>query len=323
MKENFHVIYSFDNNYAQQAGLSILSLLDNNKDIDNLKITIIDCGINETNKNIINSIAANYHRGINYLLLNRLTDGIHIKTKFNEAAFGRIFIPNIINDNLVYYIDSDTIINGSIYELKYIDMKNFLVAGVQDSVNPYYISTIGLEQSHRYINSGGILILNLSLWRKLGIVEKCINFIDKYDGNPPHYDQGTINKVCSGMIKILPPQYNVMPPMFVFKADQIQELFKIKTYYNHKDILEAINKPIVIHYTAEFFNRPWYSNCTHPLKGLYLKYLNRTEWRQESLPYGKISNNCRIQNFIHKYMPYCVYKLMIRYIEYKHIHSFK
>ena len=144
----------------------------------------------------------------------------------------------------------------------------------------------------------------------MGIVKKCIDFIYKFNGNPPHNDQGTINAVCAGYIEILPACYNVMPPMFNFTAKQIQNLFKMKMYYTQSELDEAISNPIVVHYTDEFFNRPWFSNCTHPLKQLYLDFKNKSPWKVVPLKYKELSKNCKIQNW--------VYKLMIRFIEYKH-----
>ena len=318
IKQKLNVAYSFDDGYAQHAGISILSLLENNQEIKRIVFYIITNALSNENRNHIEKIIKQYHRELHYIDLDELTSSLKISTNFNRSAYGRIFLANVVQDDYILYVDSDTIINSSLKNLFDIDMSNKLVAGVQDTVNSYYVINIGLNNNHRYINDGGIIVLNLDLWRKMGIVKKCIDFIYKFNGNPPHNDQGTINHVCAGYIEILPASYNVMPPMFNFTSKQILSLFKMKQYYTQSELDKAISTPIVIHYTDEFFNRPWFSNCTHPLKNLYLSYKAKTPWKDIPLKYKKLSKNCKIQNWVYANCPFWIYKLMIRFIEYKH-----
>lgn len=317
-KETLNVAYSFDDGYAQHAAVSIISLLENNKDIEEIVIHIITNSLSRENVSRIEQIACRYERTIHYIDLYKLTERLKVETNFNRSAYGRIFLDSMIDINRIVYVDSDTVINGSLKELIMLDLSNTLVAGVQDTVNPYYILNIGLNNNARYINDGGVIVINLELWREMNITEKCIDFIYRFNGCPPHNDQGTINAVCNGYIKILPANYNVMPPMFCFTQKQILELFKMKRYYTQADIDNAVKEPVVIHYTDEFFNRPWFSNCTHPLKKLYLDYLALTPWKDCMLPFKEPTRNCKIQNWIYKRGPFFLYKLMVRFIEFKH-----
>ena len=319
MKKNtLNVAYSFDDGYAQHAAVSITSLLENNKDIEEIFIHIITNSLSKENVSRIEQIASQYERTIHYIDLQKLTHRLKIETNFNRSAYGRIFLDSLSDIERIIYIDSDTVINGSLKDLMMLDLNNTLVAGVQDTVNPYYILNIGLNHNVRYINDGGVIVMNLKLWREMNITPKCIDFICKFNGCPPHNDQGTINAVCNGYIKILPASYNVMPPMFCFTHKQILKLFKMKKYYTQVDIDIAIKKPIVIHFTDEFFNRPWFSNCIHPLKDLYLKYLSLTPWKGCEQQHKELTRNCKIQNWVYSNCPFFVYKLMIRFIEFKH-----
>ena len=317
-KETLNVAYSFDDGYAQHAAVSILSLLENNKDIGEIIIYIITNALCEENVSRIEHIAKQYKRAIRYIDLYRLTERLKVKTNFNRSSYGRIFLDSLIGVERIIYVDSDTVINGSLKELVTLDLNNTLVAGVQDTVNPYYVKNIGLDNDSRYINAGGVIVINLELWREKNITEKCMDFIYRFNGCPPHNDQGTINAVCNGHIKILPASYNVMPPMFCFSAKQILELFKMRMYYTQADLDNAVKKPIVIHYTDEFFNRPWFSNCTHPFKKLYLEYLSLTPWKDCRLPFKEPTKNCKIQNWVYRNCPFFIYKSMIRFIEFKH-----
>lgn len=317
-QNSLNIAYSFDDGYAQHAAVSIVSLLENNKDIENIIVHIITNALNKENTQRIEEIVGRYGRKVRYHELDTLTKQMKTSTSFNRSAYGRIFLDSLTDISRIIYVDSDTVIEGSLKELMMFNMTDSLVAGVQDTVNPYYIINIGLDHTHRYINDGGVIILNLDLWREMNITSKCIDFVYSFNGNPPHNDQGTINAVCAGRIKILPPNYNVMPPMFCFTSKQIKSIFKMRAYYTQEELDNAIKKPIVIHYTDEFFNRPWFENCTHPLKDLYLKYLELTPWRGCQLPHKSLTRNCKIQNWVYNNCPFFVYKLMVRFIEVKH-----
>jgi lipopolysaccharide biosynthesis glycosyltransferase len=315
MNNELNIAYSFDNNYAQHGGVSLISLFENNRDIEKINVYIIEDKLSEKNREKINAIVTGYGHQIFFLNLYELTVELP-PVSFYRSSYGRLFLPKLTNIDRILYIDSDTIINSSLKYLTDLNMSDCLLAGVQDTVNRYYLELIGLNINNRYIN-GGIMIINLRLWRKLGITERCIDFILKFKGSPPHNDQGTVNYVCRNNIKIIPPNFNVMNPMFAFPVSKIKKLFGVKAYYTQNEINDAVVNPIIIHYTDEFFNRPWFINCTHPLKDKYIKYFQQSPWKFE-LPYKPLSKNCLIQNWIYFHCPFFIYRLMIKFIEFRH-----
>lgn len=211
--------------------------------------------------------------------------------------------------------DCDTVCTGSLKPLLTMNLEDATVWGVQDTVNPYFIKAIGRDYNYRYINCGGVIVLNLKKWREYGMEEQFVDYITECDGNPPFVDQGTINKLCK--TNILPPSYNVINPMFMYSVKQIKKLFKIKNYYTQEEIDKAKKEPIVIHYTGELYNRPWCLGCTHPLKQYYLYYIEKTPWAGNIIE-KPFSKNCRIQNWIYYHCPFIVYFMMIRFIEIRH-----
>ena len=318
MKKILNCAYSFMDNYAQHAGLSILSLFENNKEADEINVYIIEYGIGEENKDRLKIIAQNYNRNIYFIDLESISAKMDVNTNFCRSTYGKLFLSQIENVDLMLTFDCDTIISGSLLELLNIDMTNTLVAGVQDTVNPYFVYKIGLSDEDRYINCGGVILLNLALWRKLGIEEKCIDYVMSFEGNPPFVDQGTINHICKGRTKILPPHYNVINPMFMFPVEKIKRLFKMKMYYTQQEIDDAKENPKVIHYTGELYNRPWFLNCDHPLKDIYIDYLYKSPWKEFILKHKDMSMNCKIQKWVYNNCPFCIYQLMIKFIYYRH-----
>lgn len=94
------------------------------------------------------------------------------------------------------------------------------------------------------------------------------------------HDQGIINHVCKNKIKTISCTYNVMTPFFYLSSLQIKEIFELKDYYNDIEIKEAISHPHILHFTAGWHIRVWYSNSKHPYAHLFKKYYNLSPWKK-------------------------------------------
>ena len=55
-KSNMNILYASDNHYADILGISILSLLENNRECDDIKVSIINDEISDENIRNIESI---------------------------------------------------------------------------------------------------------------------------------------------------------------------------------------------------------------------------------------------------------------------------
>ena len=119
-----NIAYSFDDGYAQHAGISILSLLENNQDIEHIVLHIITNALSKENRDYIEHIIKQYNRELHYLDLEELTSVLNISTNFNRSAYGRIFLPNAVQTDSIVYVDSDTVITASLKGLFDIDMSN-------------------------------------------------------------------------------------------------------------------------------------------------------------------------------------------------------
>lgn len=309
-----NVAYSSDDNYAKYMGISILSLLENNKDdFEKINIYIIDNNISKNNKEKLMEIISNYNACIIYLEFNKLATNLKTDNKFFISSFGRIFLSNIEEIDKIVYLDCDSMITSSLMDLWNINIDNYYLAGVQDTVFKYYITSIGLKENFRYINAG-FLLINLRKWRKDDITTKCIEFIDSFNGSVPHHDQGTINAVCNKKIYLLPPKYNMQSPMFLYTANQIKKINEYEFYYEQAELEDGRKNPIFVHFTAGFYNRPWFSNCTHPLKERYLEYYNKSPWKHEKLKKGKLCKNVKIMKALYNILPFNIYIVAVKSI---------
>lgn len=304
-----NVVYSSDDGYVQHLAVSMISLLEHNKDIDEIHFFILDNNISKENKNELKNITDIYRRTIKFISIVQVICGINLNTDFSISAYARLFLSSIIKQDRVLYLDCDTIVVNSLKQLLEIDMKNYYVAGVQDSVSLELRSAVNFSDNQRYINSG-VLYINLKKWREDNIEKLFKKCISHHNGNVPHHDQGIINSVCQNNIYILDLRYNLYDTALYYRANELKSLFDLPVYYTQEQIEKSRLNPIIIHYTPACYNRPWFYKCNHPYKEDYLYYLNMTKWKGHIIhEKNEVTRASRrtIKNIIYNILPFNVY----------------
>lgn len=306
--ECLYVVYSSDDNYSKYMGISILSLLENNKKFKNIEIFIIENNISLENKQKLEEIFKNYNCKYQYIKLDKYKKQLNLEKEceLSISSYGRLFLGDMLPEyvNKVIYFDCDSVIEDNLNFLWDMDIDDYYVAGVIDTVFERSKISIGIKSNEIYINAG-MLLINLKKWREENIQEEFINFINKHKGKVSHHDQGVINGVLHKKIKILQPKYNLMTVFYTMKRKDIMKFYNIKySYYSEEEIKQSLEKPVYIHYTPGFTTRPWVKGCKHPRIDLYQKYLNMSPWNNLK----PIKDNSKIQvkfvNFIYNNLPF-------------------
>lgn len=298
------VVYATDDNYVRHVSVSLISLFENTGSTD-FNIYIIGNNLSSSNSDYLLEIAKSYNREIQIIdgsiALKHLPKDLNI-ANLSISTYIRLFSASLISEEIdkLLYLDCDTYICTDIQELFDIPLGNNLVAGVEDTMYPNLKTSIGLEKDSRYINAG-VLLINLYLWRKEGVQKMFMGFINKFNGNVPHLDQGVINGVLKSRIKYLPLKYNVQSPIYAFhKYDRMLSFHEMERYYPEAEFIQAKKNPSIIHYTSFFIGRPWEKGCIHPLRSFYYKSIAKTIFA--SNPYTrKLSNFRRLKMFCFKY----------------------
>lgn len=313
-----NILYSCDNNYVQHVGASLYSLLNSNRLENTIDIYLIDHGISETNRTKLSAIASEFDKKINYIPIGNLINKIHNKDDFPISGYSRLFISEyLVNVDKIIYLDADTIINGSLRELWEEDINKFYVAGVEDNPARFMKEIVGMNNNtDKYINSG-VMVMNLKLWREEKIEEKVLLFMKIFDGKVPHHDQGVINGVCKGKIKILHPKFNCMSQFFLHSSKQIKLLSNLNHYYSEKQLKEAIKSPIVIHYITKFYGRPWELKCSHPYKFMYKININETGFKDFEMEKSKNDLKLSIRKKIFYFTPFVIYMFVEKILNHK------
>ncbi len=221
---------------------------------------------------------------------------------------------DILSDDIskILYLDTDIIVCDDLKDLWTSQLNDAYVGGCLDVFEGSGSKTaVGLNSDDPYINAG-VLLINLDKWREDNLSGKFVGFLNRHNGKIHHHDQGIINGVCKGHLHLLPPQYNMHSTVFSHPYWLINRI--MHPYYSKEEYDNAILRPVIIHYTEGFYNRPWKLNCEHPMRQKFIDAQQETPWADAPLQKDNRSIAVRVLSFSFLHFPYSVYKLLSRTI---------
>ena len=301
------VLYACNDFYIKQTIVSIASVLKHHKQV---KLYLVSEELSQDSRDLLISAMDAYGQSVQIInaadILPDLDWDIH--GRHPRTIYAKLFMEKAILEKRVLYLDSDTIINGSLEPLFVRNMEYELVAGVLMPYSSKLKKQINIVSGQPYI-CDGVVLFNMELWREQHKSSECVAYIQKYGGRPPMLSEGTLNYVCRGMIGTLKPKYNLMPAMLWYTLPQIWELFQADCYYEKNKVEElqlACTNPVVIHFMEELYNRPWREPCDHPYRDLY-----REEWEKQ---FGRplfekreISRHIKMTRWLYKWIPFSLF----------------
>ena len=283
------ICYASSNEYAPYTGVSMLSLLQNNASIIS-KIYILSFGINDENIMKIKQVADLFKCEVQ--IIDAITEmratfeRLGMRTfEGSYATYARAFISEVIKDydGKLLYIDSDTVIDGSLGPLLSIDMEKKgysfgAVLGMNQYRYPYQEQCIYKGKKVYY--ACGVLLFHLGNWKKNKcnklIVDYIMNSVDK---DFVYADQTVINNA-------LPEQYGVPLDLkfnywgHMYRGRRIIYELTRKNFYTKTQVKEAMEAPVIIHYKGHVVH-PWLKGNASSLAGRYAFYCDMSPWREQ------------------------------------------
>lgn len=314
------VLYQFNNRYAPYAGVSITSLLENNKHFDEMNIYIFDDSmdaISPENRKKFNQLAEKYNRTIKILNTDPLIEimkqtGIP-KYRGSYSTNMKMFVSEMIpevNGKLIY-IDSDTVVPGSLEELAALDMQGNCLAMVLDSVAQPHRLEIGMREEQMYFNAG-IILFDMKRWREEKCTERIIDHVKNVRAHYPAPDQDLINLVIGEKILKISPKYNLQPAHMVYSPKVYLNNYQFEYYYSGEELSEASNDPRICHcfrYLGEF---PWHEGNLHPCNSLFDMYLRKSLWSDYKKERAEVGVMIRIEKILYRVLPKSVFIKVFR-----------
>lgn len=293
------IAYSCNDYYIPQTGISIISLCENNKEIEELIIYFIGKNVSKENVQILKSITESYGRSFVYISFEDIAYDLNISSigRHIETIYTKVFFSRINGLDKIIYLDSDTIVRGSLTPLWNIDIKGVYMGVVQTFSKVK--AQLGMSEEDPFFNDG-MAIVNVDYCRENDLIDKVLKVVADYGGNPPTLSEGALNKVCLGHVKYISLRWNCMAGLFYFGLLDINFLSKELDQYSKDELNDAIENPVVIHYLTAFYNRPWFTPCTHPYKDEYLKYKAMSPWKDICPQYKSLPIRIRLIDFCYR-----------------------
>jgi Lipopolysaccharide biosynthesis proteins, LPS:glycosyltransferases len=281
-----------DRNYLMPCGITILSLLENNKGED-ITVHVVGMELNDKDKQDLKSVVDKYDASI--LFYNMSKDSLTAwglpveKRHLSISAYIRFFLFDILPSELgkVLYLDCDLIVTACLKDLWNTDIHNYSLAGVIDypNFNPETYTRLNYSNRYSYINSG-VLLINLNYWRQHDVLSGLLEYSKSNYKNIRHEDQDIINGVLHESILLLPLKYNVHNSFYWRKRN-------IGPYDD--EAREVVKNPVIIHFTTSM--KPWLKGSIHPMRKEYLKYKNLSLWKNVPVTWGKLTFGQKIRYY--------------------------
>jgi lipopolysaccharide biosynthesis glycosyltransferase len=200
-------VFIFDQRYAKFASVAILSLLTNSR--HSSKIYCIVVGDAEAEVAALRQRVAIFRTELVIVdqtdpAYSRWQAGYHI----SPAAYGKLFIPELIAEERVIYLDCDLLVTCDLMPLFQHHCGPYALAGCIDPAGGQS-SAIPRDPADSYINTG-VMLMDLGALRQMGFSAAAVQAYGVYATQATWVDQCIFNKVLERKKAVLPAQWNLM-----------------------------------------------------------------------------------------------------------------
>ncbi|MGJ3352107.1 glycosyltransferase [Providencia sp. Je.9.19] len=204
--EKFNIAYGADKNFLFGTGVSIASVLLNNKDMS-FHFHIFTDFLSHEDSKLFNEISKLYNTCVTLYTLNMDTlKKLPTNQVWSHAIYFRLIIADYFYQKCdrILYLDSDVVCTGNIKSLKNLDgLTSAPVAAVMDISESHSIEMANLFNiegiKKGYFNSG-VMLINTEEWKRRQLTEKSISVFSDEKLQPciKYYDQDAINIAVNG-----------------------------------------------------------------------------------------------------------------------------
>lgn len=295
--EDMHIVYNCDEGFAPYVAVSIVSLLENNRDAEGIHIHLLKNGMRKETAELLRSMVSSYGsaRSLEFADISDMEQRLKELTgrelslgRFGAVAFGRILAPELVGDaDRLLYIDGDTLVLGSLKKLWQQGLKSGSLASMamEPTIYPETKSSIGLSDSEPYYNSGVILMDAVS-WRKERVFERAVTYMGSSEGSLSFPDQDVLNIILRGRVTPMPQRYNFMSG-YTYQSYKV--LRRHAPWFEPPGGREGFERarkhPAILHFAGD--ERPWIAGSMCRGKKLYRSYQSLTPWRDMPPVKGK------------------------------------
>ena len=306
-----NILCACDENYAPYTGVSITSILENNRQADSVTIYLAPMGFSAETVQKMTDLVHQYQRKIVFLDTEKAVEQIHAYNcagwNGSMATWLRFFVLEQIPEHVhrLLWVDSDTAVCGSLAELMQMDMQGCPVGAVCDSLCFHDRKRLDMGEDDSYYNAG-VLLFDLDLWRPGNLQQQMMAHLACNVSRYALNDQDLLNDFFRGRILRLPVCYNLQGIHLAYTVKQYFSVFhwQPSAFYTPQELQAGIEQPAIVHFLRFLGNYPWEKGDNlHPAKPLYEAWKKRSPWKDLPAAEPKKGFLFTVEKMVYRILP--------------------
>lgn len=260
-----HIAFGVDANFVRPMGITITSLLINNRDEDFVFHIFLN-SIHDIDVERLRMLAKQYETTIQLYFIDKSVFGeLPTTWRCSHAVYNRFVVGRALYgvSDRVLYLDADIVCLGKVRELLDTNLGSSVAAVVQEEKTEFINGQIKKLQlqNGKYFNAG-VLYIDVVKWNEQNISDKAVQLLaEKYEFFNL-MDQDALNVLLDGKVKFVNSKWDFMCNL-------------------EKKIKEIPADTVLLHYTSR--EKPWHKWCIHPLAATFTQYAAQSLWRDVPL----------------------------------------
>lgn len=265
--------------YVPHVATMLKSLLLNSRRDRVHAYILIEQEVTPEQRSLLGAMANHHGAQVEYLeATSQLPAGLPTAEGYPRVVWLRILLPELLPEvERILYLDGDIVVVDDVMPLVTTSLSGNLVGAVTNAYRygQEFYAALDLPAAESYFNTG-VLLMNLAAMRAEGTAQRIADAARKYKSRFP--DQAALNPVLHRRRLRLPARFNVQGE-FYYRSPKDLVL-------DAQEVREAMQHPIVMHYTGPAIAKPWHRLCPHPRRELYALYRRQTPW-PKLIPEGR------------------------------------
>ncbi len=315
-----NVLYQCNDKYVPYCGVSITSLFENNKDVEQIKVYLLDDNISDSNKALLTECANKYNRKIEFVdtknIIAFLEKNNIPKYRDSYTIWLKVFSVSLLGlkeGNLIY-IDADTIVK-SIKELETLDMGDNC-CGMVEAFEGFDYKRLTKMNIPKYYYAG-MIVFNVKNYIEQECEKRIIEHVTKNCKNYPFPEQDTLCVLFSDKIYTIDPKFDYA---YVYEEtvglDNAKKIFKWPENF-YKEVKEASKDVRVCHCLPMYGKRPWHRGCPESRQARWDYYLSISLWKDYEKEVIKVPLSNVFQKILFGVLPGFLYNPIHRLFYYR------
>jgi len=315
-----NVLYQCNDKYAPYCGVSITSLFENNKDVEEIHVYLLDDNISDLNKYKLLECAQKYNRTIEFVdtteIITFLKNNNVPQYRNSYTIWLKVFCVSLLGltDGNLIYIDADTIVK-SIKELDTLDMGDNC-CGMVEAFEAFDYKRLTKMNVPKYYYAG-MIVFDVKNYINQECEKKIIEHVTKNCRNYPFPEQDTLCVLFSDKIYTIDPKYDYA---YVYEEtmgiDNAKKIFKWPQYF-YEDVKTASKDVRVCHCLSMYGKRPWHEGCQESKHAQWDYYLSISLWKDYKKEKIKVPVSNSFQKTLFQILPGFLYNPIHRFFYYR------